>query len=186
MLGSGIGKLNVYVREEFNHENEKEFLIWSNSGNQGKKWLLSQAPVSSKVPYRVSVYSSCVCARVRARARASAHACVYHKNITNIQIYVYCQYLINHSAWWSSALKYFLQFFWKSWTQVHLSINHPIYLQRIRSYFTENANNICNIWNINPTNKTGLFKVAHIFFYLKWIEFKCILNITTHFQLIRP
>ena len=49
MFGSGIGELNVYIKNG-NSEMKK---IWSLSGDAGNNWYMGQAPISSLQPYKV-------------------------------------------------------------------------------------------------------------------------------------
>ena len=51
MFGSGIGELNVYVRNLGNSEDSK---IWALSGDAGNNWYMGQAPISSSAPFKVS------------------------------------------------------------------------------------------------------------------------------------
>ena len=56
MFGVGIGILNVYIQEDYNRRKNKLILMWSDYGNQGNTWIMSQAPIFSNVPYRVRKY----------------------------------------------------------------------------------------------------------------------------------
>ena len=52
MLGSGIGKLNLYLKTGNGKINEK--LLWTLSGNQLNQWREGTAPIRSTVDYQVS------------------------------------------------------------------------------------------------------------------------------------
>ena len=48
MYGSGIGSLNVYVRQ-----GSKDAKVWGLSGDAGNNWYMAQAPIASSSPFRV-------------------------------------------------------------------------------------------------------------------------------------
>ena len=48
MYGSGIGSLNVYVRQ-----GAKDAKVWGLSGDAGNNWYMAQAPIASSSPFRV-------------------------------------------------------------------------------------------------------------------------------------
>ena len=52
MYGSGIGSLNVYVRQ-----GSKDAKVWGLSGDAGNNWYMAQAPIASSSPFRVRVVS---------------------------------------------------------------------------------------------------------------------------------
>ena len=47
MYGSGIGSLNVYVRQ-----GSKDAKVWGLSGDAGNNWYMAQAPIASSSPVR--------------------------------------------------------------------------------------------------------------------------------------
>ena len=53
MYGSGIGSLNVYVRQ-----GGKDAKVWGLSGDAGNNWYMAQAPIASSSPFRVGVVST--------------------------------------------------------------------------------------------------------------------------------
>lgn len=50
MLGSGIGKLSVLVK---NNDGSDQRIIWEKSGEQGNEWKQASVEVTSSVPYQV-------------------------------------------------------------------------------------------------------------------------------------
>jgi hypothetical protein len=52
MFGSGIGELNVYVRNPGTGDDSK---IWGLSGDAGNNWYMGQAPISSSTPFKVRI-----------------------------------------------------------------------------------------------------------------------------------
>jgi len=48
MFGKHIGQLNVYVAT-----NTSERLIWSQSGNQGDRWMFTQNTLQAEHPFKV-------------------------------------------------------------------------------------------------------------------------------------
>lgn len=49
MLGSGIGKLTVQIKNSVSTE-----IVWEKSGEQGDKWLQASVEINSNSPYKVS------------------------------------------------------------------------------------------------------------------------------------
>lgn len=49
MLGSGIGKLTVQIKN-----NDGTGIVWEKSGEQGDKWLQASVEIMSNLPYKVS------------------------------------------------------------------------------------------------------------------------------------
>ena len=50
MFGSGIGELNVYVRNGESVDSK----IWGLSGDAGNNWYMGQAPIASSSTFKVS------------------------------------------------------------------------------------------------------------------------------------
>lgn len=48
MLGSGIGKLSVQIKNSGGTES-----VWEKSGEQGDKWLQASVDIKSDLPYKV-------------------------------------------------------------------------------------------------------------------------------------
>lgn len=50
MYGSGIGELNVYVRNVQSGEDTK---VWGLSGDAGNNWYMGQLPIASTAQFQV-------------------------------------------------------------------------------------------------------------------------------------
>ena len=50
MLGSGIGKLSVLVK---NNDGSDQRIVWEKSGEQGNEWKQASVEVTSSVSYQV-------------------------------------------------------------------------------------------------------------------------------------
>ena len=48
MYGGQVGSLNVFI-----NTNYSEVSIWSQTGNQGDKWMFGQVSIRKKEPYKV-------------------------------------------------------------------------------------------------------------------------------------
>lgn len=54
MYGVGLGKLNVYIKKIWGYRTTT-LLVWSDEGDQGNQWLMSQVPIYSDKPYKVRI-----------------------------------------------------------------------------------------------------------------------------------